>query len=100
MYRINQDLSRCSTTYETGQIYVCAFCDKMFKTLYTLNYHTTETHPERFDSVVWILQINKSVEEPLQKKEKVPESSKCQGCETRFYTNEYMEAHKTKGHDY
>ena len=46
------------------------------------------------------LQINESVEEPLQEVNKVHELSKCQDCEKLVYTNEDMEAHKTKVHDY
>ena len=60
----------------------------MFKTLSTLNNHTTKTHPEGFDSVVGLsqisLQINESVEEPLQEINKAPELSKCQDCKKLF----------------
>ena len=104
MHRIHQDLSRCSTTYETGQIYACFFFDNMFKTLSKLNNHTTDTHQEEFDSVVGLLQIslqiNKLVEERLQEKIKVPELRKCQDSEKLCYTNEDIEAHKTKVHEY
>ena len=76
----------------------------MFKTLSTLNNHTTKTHPEGFDSVAGLsqisLQINKSVEEPMQEINNVPYLSKCQDCDKLFYTNEDMEAHKTRVHEY
>ena len=46
-----------------------------------LNNHTTKTHPEGFDSVVGLsqisLQINESLEEPMQEINNVSDLSMC-----------------------